>query len=245
MLEKVLQWAKGEERVRALILTGSRAAAQEPDPLSDYDIALIVEEGILEDEEWLKAIGPVWICVHEQAMGYPTRLAIFENGVKVDFSFLPLKALKEVKWDNFRVLLDKEGISIPKAPLKIPKPTQEEFLNLIEEFWFEAFHVAVYLKRGELWSAQFRMCGIRNGFLLKMIEWSERNWERPIPPLGKRMRSWVRESTWEALQPLFAHPEALEPVIALFQKLAEETAQTLSYPYPSQSKNLLILSRFL
>jgi aminoglycoside 6-adenylyltransferase len=39
MIDKILQWAEHEKPIRAVILTGSRAADKH-DELSDYDLAL-------------------------------------------------------------------------------------------------------------------------------------------------------------------------------------------------------------
>lgn len=101
--------------------------------------------------------------------------------------------------------------------------------------------MAKYLKRKDLWSVKFRSGFINDHFLLKMIEWNEqakRNWETKVPPIGKRMHSWVGADTWKALHHIFAHFDSrdswngLKHTVELFRKLAIDTAQGLGYSYP-------------
>jgi predicted nucleotidyltransferase len=40
MIDEILQWAKNETHIRAVVLTGSRATNKH-DKLSDYDLALL------------------------------------------------------------------------------------------------------------------------------------------------------------------------------------------------------------
>ncbi|MDE3046301.1 MAG: aminoglycoside 6-adenylyltransferase, partial [Verrucomicrobiota bacterium] len=130
---------------------------------------------------------------------------------------------------------------MPKATHKESagkKPSEQEFQRVINEFWFEVHHVAKYLKREDLWSVKFRSGSIYDNFLLKMIEWNEqakRNWESQLPPLGKRMRSWVDADTWKALHQIFAHFDSSDSrrgllhLIELFRKIATDTAKRLGY----------------
>src|SRR5262249_21743270 len=99
------------------------------------------------------------------------------------------------------------------------------------------YHVGIYLKRGDLWSVKFRSWASHN-FLLKMIEWhaeAENDWRCSIPPIGKRMRSWVSEDLWKDLQGIFAHFDAedswkaLFNTIELFRRITAETARLLQF----------------
>ena len=271
ILEKILKWAENEVSIRALILVGSRAQNKVVDSLSDYDLSIFTSDGglFLADDQWLSSIGKVWVCVHEKVTvkykKFPTRLVIFEGGIKVDFSFFPMSILNEIvnssslipEYDRgYSVLLDKdsttEKMSPPRFVSDIKRPSENDFFTIIKEFWFEVYHVAVYLKRDDLWSAQFRLSGINNQFLLKMIEWNELsklNWCGSIPPQGKRMHSWISEDTWDSLQQSFAPLDeqdiwnALSNTMVLFRKLATETALPLGYKYPLNVDNSI--SKFI
>jgi aminoglycoside 6-adenylyltransferase len=58
------RWARGNDRVRAAVLTSSRANPErETDCLSDYDIELYVAdlEPFRENDMWLSAFGPIMV----------------------------------------------------------------------------------------------------------------------------------------------------------------------------------------
>ncbi len=251
MEQKIIDWAQKNPTIKALLLVGSRAQQSLVDEMSDYDVSVFTDSisSIIEDDQWIDQFGKVWICVHErrewEGQSFPARLVIFKGGIKVDFSFWPTDLLK--KWGRgdlmpgdfqagFKVWVDKELLT--QNLLKLPKPsmhkpTQQMFNNVVQEFWFEAYHVSKYLKRNDLWSALFRMGLLKDHFLLKMIEWNEqarRDWTVPLPPGGKNLQSWICPETREAIQHIFAHFDrtdcwdALKRALELFRRISAETA---------------------
>jgi len=60
-----------------------------------------------------------------------------------------------------RVLVDKDAAFAHEAvgpPLVRPElPADAEFRRVVDEFWFEAYHVAKYLARDELWRTKLRL----------------------------------------------------------------------------------------
>lgn len=255
-LSRVIEWARGEDGVRALILVGSRAGRAPADELADIDVSVFAKssEAYTRTDGWLSAIGDVWVCVPEKftrgADVIPTRLVIFEGGVKIDFAFYGLRVLDDLAESDeldigYRVLLDKDGAT---ARLKPPSfgawdydaPDEAEFASLVGEFWFEAYHVAKHLKRGDLWAAKFRDWSTKE-LLLRMIELSERarhGWDYDTGHMGKRMRSWASADTWESLHRAFSRFDgeegwkALAATTNLFRRLAKETAERLGFVYP-------------
>lgn len=236
------------------------------DELADYDVSVFCSTSApyTNTEEWLARIGPIWVCVKEQVsfsgQVFPTRLVIFDGGIKVDFAFLSLNCLdRMVKGPlpeeynrGYQVLLDKDNLTqpLPKPDYKEPvakKPSKREFLETIEEFWFEAYHVAIYLKREDLWSVKFRSNAI-HGFLLRMIEWESQarnGWHQTVPPIGKRMASWVQPSVLQELERVFAHFdvenswEALFHTVTLFRRLSVDLSHQLGFDYPeAMDKNI-------
>jgi aminoglycoside 6-adenylyltransferase len=146
MLDKIVEWGKKEKSIQALILLGSRASRHPVDHYSDYDISVFSDSSELytNSEKWLAQLGNVWVCVKEKIIyegkTFPTRLVIYEGGIKVDFSFFPTQILNKIVRRNtlpdeynlgYKILLDKEngtnGILSPKFDLKPTKPAEEEF----------------------------------------------------------------------------------------------------------------------
>ena len=267
-LSKIINWAKQESQIRALILTGSRAEKRSIDEFSDYDIAVICKDSkpYAKDNLWIPKLKKFIICIPEKmSFGnkkYPARLIIFEDYTKIDFSFFPIDFLKILSSKKplpdqynigYKVILDKDGITkkLPKPTFegfKIKKPTEKEFYECIDDFWFEVYHVAIYLARQDLWHAKFRNNDIKNHFLLKMIEWNEgskHNWDYETNSLGKRMQSWVNKKTWKSCFDIFAHFDAkdswqaLLKMMELFRTISRETAKKLGYKYPEHiDKNI-------
>lgn len=256
MLEKIIEWGKKEDTIKALILLGSRASLHQIDMYSDYDISVFCNscECYIESENWLSQFGNVLVCVKEKVTckgkTFPSRLVIFEGGVKVDFSFLSIDVLDQIAQSSslpedydfgYKILLDKDnrasGILPPQFEIKAIKPSEQEFHEVVKEFWFEVYHVGVYLKRGDLWSVKFRSWAAHS-FLLKMIEWhaeAENDWCFSSPPIGKRMRSWVNEELLNELHGVFAHFDAedswkaLFNTMQLFRLITAETARALQF----------------
>ncbi len=257
LVERISAWAERRPDIRALLLTGSYARNQ-ADELSDLDIEMFVTDPLIyaEDDRWMSEIGKVWVYIPERTDDdHPTRLIIFEGGPKVDFTLYPLKVLadqverQKLSADyelGYRVLLDRDHLAgrLPaptgRRPTTTP-PTEAEFIALVNEFWFEVYHVAKYLRREDLWAAKFRDWTLKK-LLLKMVEWHEKSlhgWDYDTKRRGIRMQEWIEPQIWRKLQGVFAHFDAedswksLAALMDMFGEIAAKTAVSLHYPYPT------------
>jgi len=267
-LDKIVAWATGEEPIRGLVLQGSKAEPGATDRLSDYDINVFVTEHApyTDDDAWMSTIADVWVYIPEKGYHngkqYPNRLVIFRGGVKVDFSFLPATALEDFAESDplpdfydcgYQLLLDKDAVAKSMCPPSFTayrrgKPTSQEFRECVCEFWFEAYHIAKYLWRDDLWIAKFRDWTTKEQ-LMKMIQWSERGkhaWDLKTHPLGKQMKSWVCPKTWESLHRCFGRFDredawrAMFATLELFGRVARETAQLLGCEYPAEIEDNIV-----
>ncbi|MBI2443598.1 MAG: aminoglycoside 6-adenylyltransferase [Candidatus Levybacteria bacterium] len=258
LLQKILAWSERQDTIRVMILAGSLTREDNTaDDLSDLDIGVYAtdHEYYGDTDQWMQEIAPVWMYLPLKSdKDTPSRLVIFEGGVKVDFLFYPLEVLDERVKDlpdifhlGYKVLIDKDNLTEklqPPAfkPLPAKKPTEKEFIALVEEFWFEAYHIAKYIKRGDLWSVKSRDWGVKE-LLRRMIEWYEKSihgWDYDTRHLGVGMKKWVEPEIWEELYTIFAHfdvvdsSKTLQATIVLFRKVAKQTAQKLNYAYPEE-----------
>lgn len=258
LLHSIVAWGKKDANIRRLVLVGSRARSSSSDQLADLDIQVYTESigRYTGDDNWLSGINPVWLCVRDEyADGeilVPTRLVIFAGGVKVDFAFYPAAVNSYGIRAGFahRILLDKAGTAAEREvecvlSTRLAKPSEEEFTRVVVEFWFEAYHVAKYLVRNELWLVKTRDWATKQ-FLLQMIEWHERPAQGGdgYDP-GNQMRSWVSDETWDELQHVFARFERVESwgallaTMELFRRVATKTAANFGFAYPvSVDRNL-------
>lgn len=243
-LPSILAWAKQEDPIRAALLLGSRADSQPSDALSDYDVALFCTDltPYTSKDDWIHSIGKVWVYIpetlHFNRQEIPTRLIIYEGGVKVDFSLYPFEELLHFKEPN-KPLLNKDALPLPLPDpnrFTLSPPSEETFQALVREFWFEAYHVSKYLKRHDLWSVKSRMAGIHT-LLLKLIGYHTPS---QAHALGKNMSNWVAPNIFSAVGATFAHfnsvdsTRALNQTITLFRSLAKETAKDLGFSYSQE-----------
>ena len=254
MLNEIIQWGHEEEPVKAIILVGSRARSHESDRFADYDLSIFCDDHTryTGSEAWLSRFGKVWICVKEKVAykqnSFPSRLVIFEGGTKIDFVFFPVSLCQKITHtlpleytEGYKILLDKEGLAknwpVPQTEAKAIKPSEEEFSRIVQEFWFEVYHVAVSLKRGDLWTTKLRSWSAQN-FFLQMIKWhseAKNNWTHTVPSAGKRMDQWVESGIWNELHGVFGQfsPEdswkSLFNMMKLFDRLVRETGVHLGF----------------
>lgn len=250
LLGRITDWAKADPNVRALVLAGSRAGDVQVDDLADVDVRVYAETSapLTREEAWLHRFAPVWVCVREKyeegGIVIPTRLVIYKGGLKVDFALYPVEQLETLDSTGmmFKVILDKDRRApvSPSQPVIAGPPGETEFLRVVEEFWFEAYHVAKFIARGELWLAKFRD-GETKKFLLQMIEWhagARMGWHIDTRYPGKNLEMWTTPDVWSELHGAFAHFDAADSVRALqvttslFRRIAKETAGLLNVVYP-------------
>lgn len=258
VLERILDWAENNENVRMIIQTGSHIRNDHTsDELSDYDIELFVDniDDFSKSDSWINEIKEAWIILPlVNNVGDPTRLVIYEGGEKVDFTLNKIQDFDKLIVDQgnsdlfnrgYKVLLDKNNLSskLKDAPFKnlaSNKPTQIEFNALVEEFFFEIYHVAKYLKREDLWPVKFRDWTTKE-LMLRMIEWyekSEKGWDFDTWYFGQKMKKWIDPDVYSQISGIFAHfdkqdgLEAMNNTINLFREVAKKTAKNLNYTYP-------------
>jgi aminoglycoside 6-adenylyltransferase len=172
-------------------------------------------------------------------------------------SLLPRSLSKEVKQGiaafsdvarrGVKVLVDKNGIAeslllaITEAPTPDP-PTQDEFLNLVNDFWSHAVWTAKKLRRGELWTAKGCSDSYMKWRLLRMIEWhacAKNSFEYDTWHGGRFLERWADPRIVEGLHDAFAHYDeddlwrGLPATMDLFRWVAIETAARMGHTYPS------------
>jgi aminoglycoside 6-adenylyltransferase len=263
IIERIQQWAKAQRDIRVALLTSSRANQKKSiDQFSDYDIELYADDiaSYTEDNKWVANFGNILITLSEKrvllGIGQPTRLVIYEDGTKVDFTIVSMNVLRQIsilpflpEWldDGYEVLLDKDGVTKtlrkPAYRAYIPKkPDIEEFKKLVNEFWWEITYFAKNLARNELFPAKYSGdYVIRYKVLLKMLEWYvqiNRGWNCQTGLVGKGIMDLLSKDDQDALRRLFTGADiqdnwhVLLNTIAFFRKISLAVAHDLGYEYP-------------
>ena len=258
VLTQLSDWARGNDVVRAAILTSSRANPErETDFLSDYDIVLYVAglEPFRRDDEWLSAFGPIMVrwpfrprSTFEE--GWITRLVLFKDGVRIDFQITDqMEIPADAHDDDYRVLIDKDnlttGLTAPTHTVNlVKKPSREEYDTLVHEFWWNATYVPKYLWRDELpFAASMLGQAVRDQYLHTVIEWFiglQHDWSVNTGVRGCKFKRYLDDQTWSDYTSTFARADLEENwqaflnAIALFRRLARAVGDRLGYEYPEQ-----------
>ena len=237
-LKRIIKWARGEDAIRAVVITGSLARADgSADEYSDLDAQIITEDTkrLARDDSWLDALGEVWIRFPLRP-GAPYRLVWFAGGRKVDFQFvhpdeiLAMRESSELSDEyarGYHVALDKDRLlaGLPPSPRVFPSPaipSRREVEAVINEFWFEAIHVAQFIRRREFWVANYRDRTMKED-LLQLLEWHARaaaKEEVNTWLLGKRILQWTDAASAAAIPRIWPRWNAAEMWRALLAQLA-------------------------
>lgn len=185
MQQRILQIAKADNCIRAVLLNGSRANDQIPvDPFQDYDIVLLVNEmdTYLADHSWVHIFGKPILSQLPDRMSFGTDpnkvgftyLLVFADNQRLDLTLFPMDRFPH----NFqpdsltKVWLDKDQLftDLPLAndrDYHIQRPNADQYRDHCNEFWWVYPYIAKALQRGELIYAQ----QLLHGPLREMFHW--------------------------------------------------------------------------
>ena len=261
LLNQITAWAQAHDGLRAVALVGSGARTDHPaDAWSDLDLLLVAvdPEAILASTGWLATFGETWFTFTERWWDGKAleRRVLFASGQDVDFMFLAVSTARQGFTDTFiaeiaarglHVLFDKDGLlaslaaGTPSQPK--PLPSNQEFSEVVHDFWYHTVWTAKKLRRGELWVAKSCCDDYLKRMLLSMLAWQAQS--RAGGPVdtwfnGRFLEQWASPAALEALRAAFARydPEdiwrALQVTMDLFDQVARETAGQLGYAYPAE-----------
>jgi len=152
---------------------------------------------------------------------------------------------------GMQIVLDKDGMaaqlqkiisSIENLPPR--PPTQHEFLEVVNNFIYHTVFTVKHLRRGELWWTVTCLNCHMQRLLLQMMEWhalATHDWNYDTWFRGRFMEEWAHPQALKELRSTFAHydeediKDALLALIELFHWIAVETAEKLSYQYPTKA----------
>jgi aminoglycoside 6-adenylyltransferase len=229
------------------------------DEYSDLDLFVVTAN----TEPWFsgeypKRFGNVNISFIEDTLGGgKERRCIYDEDKDVDMLvFTPEQfeaAIKEgvAQWvmnRGYAVLYDSmDFTSLLEKHITLsvtaPSMTEDEFLNMINDFYFHNIWAYKKLKRGEIWSAKISVDSYLKNYLLRMIElycykvsgvdvWHD----------GRFIDRWAGEEILSEIKECFAHYDkddikrALIKTHELFARITRELAEVEGYEYPTNAE---------
>lgn len=249
------------------MIVGSRARSDHPaDEWADLDIIMVTTDPqrYLSSVDWLKNIGnPLLTFLEPTATGDELeRRVLFEGILDVDFAITPKDKAEQVLKSEVspeianmfgrgvRVLVDKDKMvseleKLVSAVKRVPPrlPTENEFVEVVNDFLYHAVFTAKHLRRGELWWTSGCLDCYMQRLMLIMMEWhakavcglNHETWFR-----GRFLEEWADPSVIKGLRSSFAHYDkddikrALLAAMSLFQEMAKETSNRLGFKYPAE-----------
>ncbi|HEX3044016.1 MAG TPA: aminoglycoside 6-adenylyltransferase [Bacillota bacterium] len=262
IIQNLLHRAESEGNIRAIVIVGSRARVNVPaDDFSDLDLIIVATDlaEYINDSAWLKALGTHWLTFTEPTPlpEVKERRILFAEGLDVDCVFFPMTTIQDSIENGIsffladlirrgvKVILDKEGAfaKIDLSRIETPKfiiPTEAEFSNLVQDFFYHYVWVLKKIGRGELWVAHSCLNSYLKRRLLTMIEWNARTvygldydtWHD-----GRLIETWADPKIIGSFPTIFSRydrtdiKQALAEILRLFQTTAQEIAKAWGYEY--------------
>lgn len=259
MFDLILHIAKGDERIRAVLLTGSRANALCPkDAYQDYDIVYFVADvaPFYNNMEWITAMfgkpavkqlpelntHPLLPPVND---GHFTYLMLFEDGNRID-----LTIEKSAYIDNGEpavILLDKDGflpdIKVDDCFFNIKKPDEAIYHDTCNEFWWCLNNVAKGIVRDELPYVMEMFNHHVRDMLNQMVEWHigiQHDFNVSAGKMGKYFKKYLSDELYEQYANTFCDSNydniwgAVFTACDLFRRMAVEVAQHFEYTYDQE-----------
>lgn len=262
MMDLILNIAKGDERIRAVYMNGSRTNSNVPkDIFQDYDIVYVVTntQSFIEDENWINMFGELLMLQEpdrndqlcsanldfSRSYGY---LMLFKDGNRIDLHIeTKEKMLEEYGSDKLTVpLLDKDNIlpSIP-APTaidyQVKSPTEAMFYSSCNDFWWCLQNVAKGIWRDELPYAKQMFEVVIRQRLDEMVEWwigCNTDFQVSVGKMGKYIKKFLPKFYWLQYEKTYSDHnyenfwDSIFITCHLFRTLALEVAEKLSFAYP-------------
>lgn len=258
MLDLILNTAREDERIRAVILNGSRANPNaRRDFFQDFDIVYVVTDmtPFIRNLEWIGRFGERMILQLPDDMSDPppdphggyAYLMQFMDGNRIDLSFCPLAGLAAQERDSQSLLLlDKDGIVEPFPPPSdadyLPKPpSAKAFADCCNEFWWVAPYAAKGLWRDELPYARSMLEDYVRNALMKMLTWHvglKTQYQKSPGKQGKYLKKYLEPELWDLFLKTYSDADpghtwdSLSAMCDLFRRTAAPLAEHFGYDYP-------------
>lgn len=242
--------------IRVVGIEGSGAFGKQ-DEFSDIDITFLTTNPAkyLENDEWLDAFGKRIIMQKPEAIdlgnghkAYPY-LMLFQGGSRIDLKIASIDALEAyLHWESsIQIIRDFDqrvkNIIIPsEASFFTQKPTEKEFLETLNEFYWLLPYVAKGCARNQFLYAVKHLDAVREE-LLKVICWSiadEHNYQLNLGSCHKYLSDYMNELDWRIVKSTYISAKnaqiegALMSMIDLMENYSKPLAEKYGYDYSDE-----------
>jgi len=262
IMDLILKAAKADERIRAVLLVGSRANPQAPkDIYQDYDITYFVEDitPFYNNPEWVEEhFGKSLIMQMPEIMRYPlgdghfNYMMIYPDGIRIDLSFEVKKYI-----DNGEpavILLDKDNGTgfLPSLPVPSDKywhikpPSALFFYSCCNNFWWCLNNVVKGIARDELPYAMYMLNCVVRSELHDMIDYYvgvQYGYNLSTGKQGKYFKKYLPSKLYEQYAATYSGSDytnlwaAVDTMSDLFHTLAVAVADHFAFTYRQKEED--------
>ena len=259
IFELVLNIANEDDRIRAVMLTGSRANKDCPaDIYQDFDIVFFVRDvkPFWDNMEWIEEVfgKPLLVQKPESMMLIPpdndgnyAYLMIFPDGNRIDLQITSHEY--DDDGEPAKVLLDKDN-SLPEIVIKedfwyVKRPDQKIFADCCNEFHWCLNNVAKGIARDELSYAMEMHNHYVRDMLIRMLEWYvgvNHNFSISAGKNGKYFKNLLPKDIYERFKRTYSDADrehmwdAAFEMLYLFGDVARSVASRLSFSYDEEEE---------
>lgn len=265
MMHLILSKANADERIRSVIMNGSRANPNATkDIFQDYDIVYIVTDisCFLSDHSWVDCFGERIMLQMPENMRDPlgdgrfTYLMLFKDGNRIDLQLIPIDFRdKLLTKDSESILfIDKDNVYKSSPPASdedyfVKAPSELEYASCCNNFWWCTQNVAKGIRRDELPYVMYMLNSIVYAELHDMIGWyigTLYNFQVSVGKCGKYIKRFLDPESYDRYTKIYTScdhdhiSEALFTSCELFRKFAQSVAEHFTFSYPSEDDRRMI-----
>jgi len=265
----IIDVAKNDDRIRAVLLNGSRANNKiPPDKYQDFDIVYVTDdfESLIADREWTNKFGEklIWQLPDEMVVGQKepekgnrvSLLMLFTDGNRIDLTLLSKKEIDpNGKTDSLTIVwLDKDNM-FPNTTLAsdldylVKEPTEKEFLDTCNEFWWVCTYVAKGLVRNELTYSKAMLETVVRPMFMNVVAWYigvETDFSVSAGKAGRFMKGLLPAGLYDDILRTYSDHivennwKALFLMMDIFGKLSRCVSRNLKFKYvASEEENVI------
>jgi hypothetical protein len=277
LISTFIEWAQQQPDIRSARIIGSRTRNPSPSRWVDLDIEFYTTRPLYyrTNRTWIDEFFPSWLIGYDDTGDtlnhWSSRFSSWvlfttlDEGIAVDFMVIPHIKLVWNNWKararrtvspvpNEHILVDKDGhlakwgaLPFP-ASQTLPKPSEEQFLWRVREFWGVADRGTCYLGREYNIEARRELGETLKKHTKFMLLWyagATQNWQTNTDWRIHHIDDWADPTHLEAFKDCYARYDvddvkrATRATMTLFRTVAVDVADLLNYTYPHDEDHLI------
>jgi GrpB-like predicted nucleotidyltransferase (UPF0157 family) len=260
VIKKIIEFGQCNENIEGIILTSSRVNPESKiDFLSDFDIEVYVRDlKLFDNDEWLSFFGvPMakWPEYPKTNDLWITRLVLFEDKTRIDFQITSSIPVKSKYLNGYEVLVDKRNLfdnldEVTYKQYALQEPTEEVFLSLTKEFYWDLYYIYKYLYRKDLGFSKYMIdTVIRNEYLNVMLDFylaSKQGFDIEVKRFGLDYKKYLTTEEYSWYLNTFSNLsfanilKSARSLVQLFSTIGKKLGNKLGYKYPQKTHDLVL-----